>query len=70
MDYLLAHVLCGRETTKARLRQEMKSGARWRQTARKGSKMGTRLLAKKAKVSLERIKLSYAHPLVGCLIKA
>jgi hypothetical protein len=35
----------------------MKSGARRRKTERKGSRMGTRLLAKKAKVSLERIQL-------------
>ena len=53
----LTQILAGRETTKARQRRKMKSGARRRKTKRKGSRMGTRLLAKKAKVSLERIQL-------------
>ena len=56
-NHLRAHVLSGRETTKARLRRKMKSGAGGRKSEKKRSRMGTRLLAKKAKVSLERIQL-------------
>ena len=56
-NYLRAYVLSGRETTKARQRRKTKSGAGRRKTEQKTSRMGTRLLAKKAKVSLERIQL-------------
>jgi len=43
----LTQILAGRETTKARQRRKMKSGARRRMTEKKGRRMETRKPAKK-----------------------
>jgi hypothetical protein len=48
----LTQILAGRETTKARQRRKMKSGARKRMTERKGRRMETRRPAKMTQVTL------------------